>query len=194
MSSDVCSSAPSWQITCGGGSGASECCNAAPAQIFAADRVVNVYTHLTGFCLLPLPCCYFSRNLASNYWAWRHGLPDLFLWRKDVAVTSGAAAVESPPCLAFEENSPRVKSPDFTPAVVVVKGGPSCEAVVEAVVGGKIANGGTFVPKREGRCMWVEVKGPGDSLSCAQEGWMDTLVGAGAEAVLLRVEDTASPR
>ncbi|CAM9642647.1 unnamed protein product, partial [Hapterophycus canaliculatus] len=71
----------------------------------------------------------FCRNLASNYWAWRHGLPDLFLWHSET--------------------------------------------------------------KREAYCRWVEVKGPGDSLSCAQEAWIDALVEAGADFVLLRVEDTA---
>lgn len=54
-----------------------------------------------------------------------------------------------------------------------------------AGAGAAVAFGGTL-------CKWVEVKGPGDDLSCAQEAWIDTLVGAGAEAVLLRVEDTAT--
>lgn len=57
------------------------------------------------------------------------------------------------------------------------------------VVGG---DQGETSPKMETACQWVEVKGPGDSLSCYQEAWIDTLVTAGADAVLLRVEDLSA--
>lgn len=52
--------------------------------------------------------------------------------------------------------------------------------------------GDALCPSEETRCQWIEVKGPGDSLSCTQEAWIDALVGAGADAVLLRVEDEAA--
>ena len=141
-----------------------------------------------------------TRNLSSNYWAWRHGLPDLFLWRKDAARTADPAALSVPtgPTGSAEPagSSPAQgrkggAAPETNAVVVDVDAEPSLPTAAVANIHDSrkgtrgVAAGGAF-------CKWVEVKGPGDDLSCAQEAWIDTFVGAGAEAVLLRVEDAAA--
>lgn len=112
----------------------------------------------------------FCRNLAYNYWAWRHGLPDLFLWRKDAATQ-------------------RVSATGTTPDGTNVVGGTA--STRSCHVDNKVVPTEENETHREAYCKWVEVKGPGDSLSCAQEAWIDALVGAGADFFLLRVEDAA---
>lgn len=153
-------------------------------------------------------CVWLKRNLASNYWAWRHGLPDLFLWRKNATTTAAPGTVAHPP---------RVEQPRESGADAgEIAGGKSSRADAEVAActassglaepsrqsspgndedaeGSRVADS-VITTRREACCKWVEVKGPGDSLSCAQEAWIDTLVGAGAEAILLRVEDTAASR
>eukprot|EP00903_Cladosiphon_okamuranus_P012034 g11299.t1 len=145
----------------------------------------------------PLPLLCVCRNLASNYWAWRHGLPDLFLWRDNVKVApdnaqlcSAAAAAAA----AASGNSPLVA--DSTGATAAQVASTAQTVVAKAASTPASVGGGGWAeapeaPKKEGGCKWVEVKGPGDSLSCAQEAWIDALVRAGADFVLLRVEDAA---
>lgn len=154
-----------------------------------------------------------ARNLATNYWAWRHGLPDLFLWRKDAAASDGALASAiggsdggrrgnegrgnsggSPVDIGGDRDT----APCLSDAVQVLEhvgndtDGRSYPVSAQERRG--TADSESLNPplKNEAGCKWVEVKGPGDSLSCAQEAWIDTLVVAGAEAVLLRVEDSSS--
>lgn len=150
------------------------------------------------------------RNLASNYWAWRHGLPDLFLWREDVVVRSAARTV-----LRGAENNAEAAGATEERCELPTEGriadgeGSSGSTSVRAatsasrIIGRGVEMGGDAPAIAEdgdgfqaGRGMlwskWVEVKGPGDHLSCAQEAWIDALVGAGAEAILLRVEDTSA--
>lgn len=149
-------------------------------------------------------CRILSRNLASNYWAWRHGLPDLFLWldnatpEKEISSTpagpiKSSSAQDSGGVVAKRTRPTDNKkvivdaegaSASSSPSAVSGDGGGGCDGVVPPLRQ-------TVMPKKEACCKWVEVKGPGDSLSCAQEAWIDTLVGAGADFVLLRVEDAA---
>ena len=148
-----------------------------------------LFLRVTSRPFLPVRACLprFSRNLATNYWAWRHGLPDLFLWRKNAASRRDLSPITN-----YNGLTPEIDPPDSERE-------PSRSAVVGASMGGcsgdgddQQAKGTDRVPQKEAGCKWVEVKGPGDDLSCAQEAWIDALVGAGAEAVLLRVKDSAS--
>ncbi|CAM9441083.1 unnamed protein product [Ectocarpus fasciculatus] len=141
----------------------------------------------------PLPLSRICRNLASNYWAWRHGLPDLYLWRENAAAEQSDAA-------AATGNGPMEGSSGQDNANDVVAGsapaGPPATVSLDkdsSSGGGRMASVGDVevLPRKEACCKWVEVKGPGDSLSCAQEAWIDALVGAGADFALLRVEDAA---
>lgn len=159
--------------------------------------------------LSPRHSCY--RNLASNYWAWRHGLPDLFIWRKDAAAWTSAGGDSGDP--GGVKGLSESKAISVHEKVVQITVGSSnhdeCPGYHDLSTNGN--NGGTGerpghggseglrgnadvepTVRRETRCQWLEVKGPGDSLSCYQEAWIDTLVRAGAEAVVLRIEDTAS--
>lgn len=140
-----------------------------------------------------------NRNLASNYWAWRHGLPDLFLWRDKATValeTQVSAAVVAAGGGDGLESSPAGDAASVTAAQT--KKMAQTKVAAESASASPSASGGGVVeveapegPKREEGCKWIEVKGPGDSLSCAQEAWIDSLVRAGADFVLLRVEDAA---
>lgn len=134
----------------------------------------------------PAHAVFLYRNLASNYWAWRHGLPDLFLWHETAVA---AAAPTKPPEIPPAQHSAGGLAARMKPAETVVVD-EECAAPSrgdEGLSGGTTEGGGD----KEALCKWVEVKGPGDSLSCAQEAWIDSLVGAGADFVLLRVEDSA---
>lgn len=129
------------------------------------------------------------RNLASNYWAWRHGLPDLFLWRENSAAEQAATAARaSGPMAGSKDASDFVANSDPAGSQATVyldndeSGGGQMATTVDVEV----------LPRKEACCKWVEVKGPGDSLSCAQEAWIDALVGSGADFALLRVEDAAA--
>ncbi|CAN0091155.1 unnamed protein product, partial [Scytosiphon promiscuus] len=136
----------------------------------------------------PQPLSSVCRNLASNYWAWRHGLPDLFLWRRDAAArrapTKATVPADRLPAspMGVCATRPTSERPNVAGGVASTCRGPGVD---EPILKGEAET------KREACCKWVEVKGPGDSLSCAQEAWIDTLVGAGADFVLLRVEDNA---
>lgn len=150
------------------------------------------------------------RNLASNYWAWRHGLPDLFLWRKDAVVRSAARAVlrgaenNAEAAGATDERSElptegRTADGEGSSGSTSVRAATSAPKIIGRDVemrGGApaIAEDGDSSQASRGMLWskWVEVKGPGDNLSCAQEAWIDALVGAEAEAILLRVEDTSA--
>lgn len=115
-------------------------------------------------------------------------MPDLFLWRKKEA---------SSPIIPPTSKPDRV-APGQTRPIASGCLGPSRLSVFDRSNGG---GSGDFdhretkhtsaVPGREAICKWVEVKGPGDSLSGAQEAWLDSLIGAGADALVLRVEDSA---
>ncbi|CAM9669818.1 unnamed protein product [Ectocarpus sp. 8 AP-2014] len=140
----------------------------------------------------PLPLSCICRNLSSNYWAWRHGLPDLFLWRENAAAEQAATAATSSCLMAGSSDQ---DASDFVAG--------SDPAGSQATVsldkdrkngGGRMATTADVevLPRKEACCKWVEVKGPGDSLSCAQEAWIDALVGAGADFAVLRVEDAAA--
>lgn len=115
-------------------------------------------------------------------------MPDLFLWRKNVAS-----------CPIFSPTSkPDRVAPGQTKAVASGCLGPSSSSVFDSSNGGgsgdcdhRETKRMFAVPGSEVKCKWVEVKGPGDSLSGAQDAWLDTLIGAGADAVVLRVEDSA---
>ncbi|CAB1114731.1 unnamed protein product [Ectocarpus sp. CCAP 1310/34] len=140
----------------------------------------------------PLPLSCICRNLASNYWAWRHGLPDLLLWRENAAAEQAATAATS--------SCPMAGSSDQDASDFVADPDPAGSRATVSLNNDK-KNGGDrmastadieVLPNRDARCKWVEVKGPGDSLSCAQEAWIDALVGAGADVALLRVEDDAA--
>lgn len=152
-----------------------------------------------------MPCTPHSlRNLASNYWAWRHGLPDLFLWL-DNATTAEQASTTAADLIegsSAQDTGGVVATPTRhtkSNKAIVDAAGTSASSSPSKVPGsggegyGEVAPpaGQIVVPKKEVCCKWVEVKGPGDRLSCAQEAWIDTLVRAGADFVLLRVEDTA---
>ena len=126
-------------------------------------------------------------------------MPDLFLWRKDAASAADSAALNAltgPHGSAESAGSSPAEggkggaAPETATIVVDVdaEASPPTAAVVNKCDSGR----GAGVVAGEAFCKWVEVKGPGDNLSCAQEAWIDTLVGAGAEVVLLRVEDTAA--
>ncbi|CAM9391306.1 unnamed protein product [Ectocarpus sp. 4 AP-2014] len=140
----------------------------------------------------PLPLSCICRNLASNYWAWRHGLPDLFLWRENASAEQAAAAATS--------SCPMAGASDQDANDFVADSDPAGSRATVALGKGKKDGGGRMAMtadievllRREACCKWIEVKGPGDSLSCAQEAWIDALVGAGADFVLLRVEDAAA--
>ncbi|CAM9093791.1 unnamed protein product [Ectocarpus sp. 6 AP-2014] len=140
----------------------------------------------------PLPLSCICRNLASNYWAWRHGLPDLFLWRENAAAEQAATAAAS--------SSPMTGSSDQDASDVVADSDPAGSQATVSLDKDRKYGGGRMattadvevLPKKEACCKWVEVKGPGDSLSCAQEAWIDALVGAGADFAVLRVEDAAA--
>lgn len=155
-----------------------------------------------------------SRNLASNYWAWRHGLPDLFLWldsatpEKAISAT-GTATTAHPIEGSSSRDAAGVVAERARPAkhqknaIADAEGGASVSPPPSSTAPGDGGGGcdgavptagqttAVMPSKKEACCKWVEVKGPGDSLSCAQEAWIDTLVGAGADFVLLRVQDAA---
>lgn len=114
-------------------------------------------------------------------------MPDLFLWRKDAASDGGKAAHPADPLPAPETGVCAAQTTPERPNVVDSKASTWTGRDVD-----EEARKGDSESKQEAYCKWVEVKGPGDSLSCAQEAWIDTLVGAGADFVLLRVEDTAA--
>ncbi|CAM9253568.1 unnamed protein product [Ectocarpus sp. 12 AP-2014] len=140
----------------------------------------------------PLPLSCICRNLASNYWAWRHGLPDLFLWRENAAAEQAATAATS--------SCPMAGSSDQDASDFVADSDLAGSRATVSLDKDKKNGGGRMattadvevLPRKEACCKWVEVKGPGDSLSCAQEAWIDALVGAGADFALLRVEDAAA--
>ncbi|CAM9955727.1 unnamed protein product, partial [Choristocarpus tenellus] len=123
------------------------------------------------------------RKLASNYWAWRHGLPDLFLWKRGEGVTGG------------EDNSEGVLSGGSGDDGYGGGQGDTGASVgqddVQGGVKGPDGNEDHPAEVEPGACKWIEVKGPGDSLSCFQEAWIDVLVGAGADFTVLWVEDGA---
>ncbi|CBJ25827.1 conserved unknown protein [Ectocarpus siliculosus] len=141
----------------------------------------------------PLPLSCICRNLASNYWAWRHGLPDLFLWRENAAAEQAATAETS--------RCPMAGSSDQDASDFGADSDPAGSQATVSLDKDRRKNGGgrmattadvEVLPRKEACCKWVEVKGPGDSLSCAQEAWIDALVGAGADFAVLRVEDAAA--
>jgi VRR-NUC domain len=122
-------------------------------------------------CIGPRVLGAIVRTLAGNYWAWRHGLPDLFLWRHSISdnndnTTSSSVSTDN-------SNSNGSSSSNGNSGI------------------SNVYNISSNRGSDASQCVFAEVKGPGDSLSHAQSAWIDKLLAAGATVELVKVEKAA---
>jgi VRR-NUC domain len=134
-------------------------------------------------CIGPRVLGAIVRILAGNYWAWRHGLPDLFLWRHSSSSSNDDTSSSS------VSTGDRYSSSNLASSSSSSNGHSGSRSSVHnsssnssfSSVSGSCAS----------QCVFAEVKGPGDSLSHAQSAWIDKLLAAGASVELVKVEKAA---
>lgn len=114
--------------------------------------------------------------MAHDVAAWSAGLPDLLLWR-DVPSDDGDSGD------GVAENERTLLDDDYDPSV---------EEDEEKNKEGKSNGTASGDPDTRPTALLVEVKGPGDRLSCRQEAWIGHLVRAGVNVEVCHVREAGS--
>jgi VRR-NUC domain len=151
-------------------------------------------------CIGPSVLGAIVRTLAGNYWAWRHGLPDLFLWRHSSSTSNDDASnssVSTGDNYSNNGNSSSTNTDSNSSSnSSSVRGssssnGDSGSSSTVHNSSSSSSNSSSSSASSASLCVFAEVKGPGDSLSHAQSAWIDKLLAAGATVELVKVEKAA---
>ena len=117
--------------------------------------------------------------MARDTAAWSAGLPDLLLWRDpDESAPAGADGADT------TGNERTLLDDDYDPAVEEETQGSSN--------GGSNVGGTKGDPDTRPTALLVEVKGPGDRLSCRQAAWLGHLVRAGVNVEVCHVRERSA--
>jgi VRR-NUC domain len=139
-------------------------------------------------CIGPRVLGAIVRTLASNYWAWRHGLPDLFLWRHSSSTDNNNSSSSSS---TSDEGGNSVSSSSSISGTGGNSSSVNDHSSSSSSINNSSSSSSSSSNSAASQCVFAEVKGPGDSLSHAQSAWIDKLLAAGATVELVKVEKAA---